>query len=332
MPPLPERVEPGDLITSELINELLAMIRDMDTQIDVLAGTIGGNVPVPNLFGRTLLTARSTLTQPTINLRVGTVLDATGNVIDPDLAAEQHRLVISQAPAAGMRVSARAAVNMVVAAESLAGNGSPGPGQDPVILGFVPEPAFIGETVAILGQNFDATRTRNTVTFDGVPAGEPQIGSSVDTLVVSVPVIPDAPSGEQVVVATVVVSIPGRIPATGEVSIRASRENRPQITSILNASGNAVNAGGVVTVEEEIHIVGANFADDPSAITISFGESDVEANSSSDTDLFVTVPRLPGHSQSTPLVAAALVITVERNEPDGSQQSEPFNLQVFLSP
>ena len=113
--------------------------------------------------------------------------------------------------------------------------------------------------------------------------------------------------------------------------MQARRENLPEITSVFNESGDEVQAGGVVTVDEEIRIVGNNFADSTDANQISFGETEVDANSGAVDELFATVPQLPGHSQSNPLIPAGLTVTVNPDDPDGSQQSAPFNLQVFLS-
>jgi hypothetical protein len=74
-----DQVQPGDLITAELMNELLARLIRLEAVVIGLAHPDKGKVEVPNLFGVNLNQARTLLTNH--HLRVGKVLDIFGRTV-----------------------------------------------------------------------------------------------------------------------------------------------------------------------------------------------------------------------------------------------------------
>jgi hypothetical protein len=74
-----DEVQPGDLITAELMNELLSRLMRLEAIVLNLAHPDKGKVKVPNLFGVNLNQARTLLTNQ--HLRVGKVLDIFGRTV-----------------------------------------------------------------------------------------------------------------------------------------------------------------------------------------------------------------------------------------------------------
>src|SRR5262249_28155126 len=104
-------VQPGEVIRSSFINNLIDQLNALST------GAPAPGVSVPDVFGRTLSQARTLITQPSVNLALGTTLDAFGTAVDPNASASANRLVIGQAPAAGSLVPVGSPVNLVLAAQ-----------------------------------------------------------------------------------------------------------------------------------------------------------------------------------------------------------------------
>ena len=98
-----KKVQPGDLIKSDLINLIIERLLDLSSKIAGAGGT--GSVTVPNLFGRTICEAATIIKQPQINLQLSNVVDAFGTSIDPDLIESKSRLIINQVPDPGVRVN-----------------------------------------------------------------------------------------------------------------------------------------------------------------------------------------------------------------------------------
>src|ERR1044072_4649143 len=87
------QVRPSELITAELMNQILAQLESLETRI---TGAGAGNMP--NLFGRSLFQAATIMKTAPLDLQFGNVIDAFGTSIDPDLIANRTRLVINQFP------------------------------------------------------------------------------------------------------------------------------------------------------------------------------------------------------------------------------------------
>src|SRR5687767_4195360 len=101
-------VQPGEVIRSSVINELI-------DQVNAFGGSTGpvSGVEVPELFGRTLTQARALLTQPSVNLALGTTIDTVGTMVDPNAPANATRIVLGQNPVAGTRRPVGSPVSLV---------------------------------------------------------------------------------------------------------------------------------------------------------------------------------------------------------------------------
>lgn len=140
----------------------------------------------------------------------------------------------------------------------------------PEITSIDPESGIIGIEVIITGKNFSATASENTVTFAGVEA---TISSaSEDELVAEVP--EGASSGP------VEVTVNGN-KATGPDFTVMSPEELPEITSVDPLSG---------TIGTEVTITGINFSANASENTVTFGGTEADVTSASETELIAEVP------------------------------------------
>ena len=163
---LPTQVHPGDVISSDLMNAILA-------KLATLGGGVVGSQVVPNVFGLFLVDAIAVIQQPSRQLRLGFVFDVNGAAVDPLAPANQNLVVLNQNPAGDSRTDPNAPVNLVVAAS---GTSSAPPAPAPTVTGTqtpggVATSSFAaGSTLVIVGTNFSAIASRNSVTFNGVPA------------------------------------------------------------------------------------------------------------------------------------------------------------------
>ena len=283
-------VLPGQVIRANLINQLIDFVNGSGS-------TVPSGVEVPDLFGRTLSQARIELTQPALNLALGTTLDAFGTLVDPNAPASQTRLVIGQAPPSGVRVPAGSAVNLVLAAQ---GSG-PSPQPKPIVTGFNQASTPINQPITLLGDNFDLAAANNTVTFDSVPAGVPNPASKT-SLTVVVPNVPGVPKTVNVVVTT-----PGggsSTPQTTTILPPLAGPN-PSISNI-DISPNPVAA----QVGQSIKINGANFDNSAANNTISFDTVLVAPSLASPTQLTVTVPNIPGVNLNQPPKSVSVTVKV----------------------
>jgi hypothetical protein len=113
-------VLPGEVIRASLINQLIDAVNAGGT-------TVPSGVAVPDVFGMPLAQARTTITQPSVNLTLGSVFDVFGNAVNPNASISAARLVLGQVPPANTRVPVGSAVNLTVAGTSSGGGGtSPG--------------------------------------------------------------------------------------------------------------------------------------------------------------------------------------------------------------
>jgi hypothetical protein len=263
-------VNPGDLISAQLMNQILHKIADLEGKIGT--GTTG-TVPVPSLFGLTLGSARAILIAPTTQLAVGGVLDTGGVVINPTAPSTANRLVLMQSPMAGERVAAGSSVDLVVV-----GTGSGAiPTPAPAITSITQATAPMNTAITINGTNFATLFSSNVVTFDGAQ-GTVNPGNDPTRLSVVVPTtIPGAPkSGVQVVV-----TVAGVASNASPINVTAAQVNQPTITD-MNPVG--AQEGTAVT------ITGTNFGAAPANNEVRFDGQLGIVNSGGSTSLNVTVP------------------------------------------
>ncbi len=111
-------VLPGQVIRSKDFNALIDEINALQT------GAPGAGVSVPDVFGVALSQAKAVITQPSVNLTLGSVFDVFGTAINPNTPASAARLVLGQAPPALARVTVGSPVNLTVAASPQGGGGA----------------------------------------------------------------------------------------------------------------------------------------------------------------------------------------------------------------
>lgn len=287
------QVRPGEIITAELMNQILTQLESVEERLTKFgAGTTGG-VIVPNLFSRTLLQAANILKQTQIGLKFGNVVDAFGTSIDPDQVASRSRLVINQVPEPGSRVNPGSFVDVLVAAVGGSG-GTTQPTAKPTIdpAGFNPSRVPIGQDVTILGNNFALDRTKNIVTFDGIPQdGDPTPESEKTKLVVKVPRLPSPiPAGTEKRV-TVIVETPegGKSEAAQLTLLPALEGSNPTIGTIESSDVNFARIDDVITIN------GAGFSVTLNQNVIAFGTvTTFPEPGVSPTRLRVRVPAISG--------------------------------------
>ena len=98
MATLPLYVQPGDVVSSELINAILEALAKLQV-------APGGTQVVPNLLGAALSDARAILAQPARQLSLGFTVDVSGASVEPFAAANANLMVLNQSPAADARVA-----------------------------------------------------------------------------------------------------------------------------------------------------------------------------------------------------------------------------------
>jgi hypothetical protein len=109
MPTLQD-VKPGDLITADLMNELMKSIKGLETKV----GAGGNLVATPDVFGKLLGEARATLSAAGSSVTLGTVYDGSGVAIDALSAGNGSRRVLNQAPPGGQMTAPGSHVHLVV--------------------------------------------------------------------------------------------------------------------------------------------------------------------------------------------------------------------------
>jgi len=283
MAELPDEVMPGELISSEWFNLLLAKIGELDAQVEQLSGSLpAGTVTVPNVFGKPLSEARQIIGLPALQLALGNVFDAFGASINPNVVSSFGLTVLGQYPVPGAKAMPGSAVNLVVAA--VPGSGTPTPSQAPTITGFIQPQTPIGEIVEIIGTNFVMPIDDNTVTFGNVPT-EPLFGSNILSLIVKVPDgIPNAPNEGQPGVPVTVRVETANGNDTAQHIILPPLEGPPPPTITLPV------IPAIPVVNQQMTINGANFAPIVQQNIIHFDAITVPASTASPTQLRVVVP------------------------------------------
>jgi hypothetical protein len=281
MAELPDEVMPGELITSEWVNSLLAKIGELDAQVQQLSGSIpAGSVMVPNVFGKPFGEARQIISLPALQLALGNVFDSNGASINKDAAASLGLTVIGQYPVPGARAMPGSAVNLLVAGS---GSATPPPSLVPMISGFSNEQTAVDELVDIIGANFVMPITANQVTFKGVPA--PVLSGDIMALTVRVPTgITGVPTSGTTGVLIPVNVVTPHGQASGQHTIMPPLGGGPppSITLPLIPSIPAVNS--LLTIN------GANFSANVQQNIIHFDTLAVPAATATTSKLTVTVP------------------------------------------
>jgi FG-GAP repeat/IPT/TIG domain/Bacterial Ig-like domain (group 3) len=140
----------------------------------------------------------------------------------------------------------------------------------PTITSFTPASGAVGTTVTITGTNFSATKSNNTVKFNGTSAATPTTATTTQ-LVVTVP------SGATTGTITVTVGA-----LTGTSSSTFTVAAPPTITGFTPTSG---------PIGTSVTITGTNFSATPSGNTVKFnGTAAATPTSASVTQLVVAVP------------------------------------------
>ena len=300
-------VKPGDLITADQFNALIQ-------QVKALLAAGGGPVVVPNLYGQTLASAKAILSIPGNNLVLGgNLLDAFGQPVDPNDAANQTRRVIGQVPAGGPRVAAGTAVSLLVAAKPTTGGTTP----DPVITTFSPLQVPVKEALQIIGKNFSVLPSDNLVTFNGTAAAAPSGQSSSSALYVIVPSnFTGAPKvGEPAVQVTVRVKTADGKEAAGFVTVQAP-------TGVQHATLDAFAPSPPVSGQDLI-ITGTGFGSTLSAVRVKFSNeptTGVTPKQVTPTSITVTIPTTLSGMRSGFFKAFTVVVSVNGVEsiPDGN--------------
>jgi hypothetical protein len=320
MAKLIQEVRPGEIISADLWNQLVTKIEELDTKLAELSGNIiTGSVTVPNVFGKKLSEAKSIIGAPTLQLALGNVIDAFGNVVSPNQPATANLIVINQLPAPGAKVFPGSSVNLVVAATGST-TGSTQPPLGPKIDYFDPAIIHVGREVEIVGKHFDADPDNNVVTFDGVEA-VPSALSTIGSLFVIVPSgIPGAPKmlGQpNKPNVNVIVSTPtGQ--ANGTCTIAEPLGTTVTITDIYPNPG---KIGQPVTIE------GKGFARKTDSITVTFNDVVALNPAVTATEVKVTIPKISGlktlgtSKLKPPLVAVVVKV--------GAVKSNKFPLGIL---
>jgi hypothetical protein len=319
MATLPVQIRPGDIISADLMNAVLA-------ELALLKGSgIGGTQLVPNVFGTFLSDARTIITQPTLQLSLGFTFDVNGAAVDPLVPANQSLIVLNQSPVADARVAPNTPVNLVVSAS---GSGAPQPTPAPTIggtetAGGAAANAFaVGTTLAIVGTNFSATASQNTVRFNAQTA----------------PSTPDPADPTRRLLVVVPTGIPGAPVNAGDPSL-------PNVTLSVTRTGNATSATATITINapsatqptianvspgtqfetQNITINGTNFS---ASVQVFIQGVQATLVTSSPTQIIATVPDL-GLLQG-PSIAVSLRVS---NPPGGNVNEANFTgLRVIAAP
>jgi hypothetical protein len=282
------QVQPGDLITADLMNQILSRLAQIDAIVQQLGGSGAPTITVPTVYGRLLAEARAIIGVPTLQLNLGSVIDTGGTTVNPNLPQSANLIVVSQMPPPGTRVPPQTSVDLLVA--STGGSAQPTP--LPTINSITQSSAPVNGQVDIFGANFASLFTANTVRFDGTIAAVSPL-SNTQHLIVTVPsTIPGAPTtqgqpaknGVQVTVTTPA----GTSQTPGTITVTAPVPNTPAITSTNPAPPNPAIVNGSLT------IIGSNFSTTANQDIVTIGGLAANVTNASATSLTVTVPLVSG--------------------------------------
>lgn len=292
-----KKVQPGDIVESDLMNQIIDTVEGLEVAVSSL-GWSTGTVVVPPLFGKTLNSAMTTINQPQTKLKLGNTIDAYGAALDPNQSDTRQRIIIGQTPPADARVSPNTFINLLLSVKPATGGGGGGgnPTQ-PTISSFNPAKTPLGEKVRIFGTNFDPDPAQNKISFADVDAGLPEQSSQTQLLVRVPKDIPSPPTGNSEKTVSVTVKCPNGI-ATGEMILLAALAgDAPTITTIVGADPDFLVVGEIAT------ITGTNFSANIQENKITFGTTETfpETSGNSTTKLKVKVPSPPNIQTGIPV-------------------------------
>jgi hypothetical protein len=252
-----EEVNAGELITAELMNEILQRLAALEGAIVIPTEKI----TVPNVVGQKLATARAIILAPSSQLNLGFVIDAAGKAVDVVALDTRDLIVINQVPPGGTKVPAGIATNLIVAASS---GGTIAPTPKPKITAFKPAKVPAGQQVEVLGENFALSRFQNEVFFNNVRAATPSSASSTTSLFVVIPkTIPNTPTGTgELVVDVRVVTPNGEFILQDGLAVLATLAGPDLAIASINPSQ--------VTTNSDITITGSGFVADPAKNVVEF--------------------------------------------------------------
>jgi hypothetical protein len=186
-----KRVNPGDLITADLINTIME-------ELNMVAAP--GKVRVPKLFGYSLSQAKSILTAPSVGLVTGVIIATDGQRIYPENRDALEMPVLNQVPVPGEVATVGSSVDILIAAQ-VSEDDIPTVPEHSVTGMNPPDGARANQRVIVIGENFQEPYHRNTVYFDELYGTTPKLGSSTTGLIVDVPPnIPGLPKDVKVAV------------------------------------------------------------------------------------------------------------------------------------
>ncbi len=294
---LPDSVQPGDIISSEMMTEILK-------QLDILNKALQkGSENVPAVIGLRLVDARAQILQPARKLAMGFVIDIYGASINPVLTSNANLIVLNQSPTADQLVAPNTSVNLVVS-QTGGGNG-PGPVNPPTITGTETvdgnsSTSFaVDTTMVIVGTNFSVFAAENQVTFDGVNAivtGVPADPTQRLTVIIpqGIPGAPVNPGDSSKPGVVLSVKTTAQTPVTTAITVTAPIPDMPTIGSVDPR---------VEFEEGSITVTGANYT---SSTEVFINDVSAPITSQSPTQLNVTVPNfkdiLPGAPITVPVV------------------------------
>lgn len=298
MATLPKQVQPGDVISSELMNAILAQLAEL--------GELGpaGTQVVPSVLGTRLADARALITQPSRQLVLGFVIDVSGAAVDPFQAANAGAIVLNQSPAADARVAPNTSVSLVVTEASTAPVPAPTITRTETPTGTVATAFSVNATMVVVGTGFAAVASQNTVMFNGTRATTVTADPADPTrrlLVVVPPGIPGAPvNPDDSDLPGVVVSVQplGSAAATTTITVTAPEASQPTISSVSPASP---------FERQNITIVGTNFVD---AARVLIRDEPATIVSITPTQIVATVPDFPDINPGAPPVPSSLVVSI----------------------
>ena len=253
------QVRPGDLITAQLFNTLIARIAELEARVGD-----GGTalLEVPRLVGLTLGQGQTLLSAAGTGFSVGSALDVFGAPLNPNTNASRALRVLNQVPPPGALASIAGAIDVVLA--GTAGGVAPQPVPAPTLGAFSPIPVELQAELTIEGSNFGTPPSPLSVTIDGQNAAVDSLRRQDGQLVVTVPALVPAPPAGGRTVNVVVTAAGGTVssntlPAASRPRVIPASGTRPAITQIRDAAGAVVAPDGLLLVQGQMTIAGTNF-------------------------------------------------------------------------
>lgn len=253
-------VQAGDVIKASLYNDLVERIRSLEERIEGMPDEM---VTVPDFVGQRLGYSVDLVGQPNVFLSVGSVFDPFGNSVTPTGPDNRARIVISQMPRPGARVSKGTTVDLLVAAKvsSNGGDGGPPPVLQPIINEITPPSQHIGLPITIVGENFSTNPDEITVQIDGEVASPIQ-NLDVDSMEVTVPTSVEDPESNNNASRDVNISVTvlgNTATFSGFTILPPQEEPVPTILGVNTQQHHPQNPEGRAREGQKIVVIGDGF-------------------------------------------------------------------------